>query len=248
MKLRNWRNKRNLLKNNVRKSLIFLIKRIMLLMAWKRNLMAKENKNLILRKKIIRSGKNGKMPRKRDSTKLSKKSTKFKPRTTNFGTNSTSPNKLTGNKSTTLIGSNGKWKSKAEKWINSREKRETSNTKKKIKKEKNKKSFKNTSEKSNSVTIWSPIFIVWRKTSTNPIRIIRIWLNKLLMSGLNWPLILNGKRRRDCNSWNLRNPRKMRKLLRKVVKRIKIKIPSKRRNTFSTFHTTYKTNSNFWKS
>ena len=43
------------------------------LMASKKILMAKEKKNLTLKKKTIKNGKNGKMPRRRDSIKLNKK-------------------------------------------------------------------------------------------------------------------------------------------------------------------------------
>lgn len=66
-----------------------------------------------------------------------------------FGKILTNKNKHIGNKNITLIGSNGKWKSRAEKSTKSKEKRKDYNMKRKRRNMNNKKNFKNTLEKSN---------------------------------------------------------------------------------------------------
>ncbi len=107
------------------------------------------NKN----KKTINNGKNGKKIKKRNQIKFNKELKKSMLKTINYGKILILQNKPIGNKKITLIGYNGQLKSKPEKLTIYKKKKEINNINKKIKKEKNKKTCKNISDKFNSVII-----------------------------------------------------------------------------------------------
>ena len=149
-KSKELKKKKSHLKSNTPKSRKLLTRKMLPLMAWKKTLIPIKKNTWKKRKSTTRNGNNGRKPRRKDSMKPNKKSRNSINKLTNSGKTSVKTKKLTGNKSTTLIGSNGKWRSKAEKSTKFKEKREDLNTNKKIKNTKSKKNFKSTSEKSNS--------------------------------------------------------------------------------------------------
>lgn len=246
MKLKESNKKKSHLKSNIPKSSKLLIRKMLLLMAWKKTLTLIKKSTWKKRKNITRNGNNGRKPRRKDLMKHNKKSRNSINRLINSGMTSAKTKKLTGNKNTMLIGSNGKWRSKVEKLTTSKEKREDFNMNKKIKNMKNKKSFRSTSVKSNCAINWYSTLTTSRSISTEGKK-IRTKRKRPLMSLLNWLLTLNGKRKK-LKFWFQRNLKLMRtrdqlKRVKRTKKNNKKKIKSKN----SIFHTQFRTNSNHWK-
>lgn len=239
--------KKNHYKNNTTKSRLNLTRKMLTSMVWKKILTATKKISFNKRKEIRKNGKNGRKPRRKESKLLKKKSRVLELKMIKFGKILTSKNKLIGNKSITLIGLNGKWKSRAEKSTKLKEKKRDNNMKRNKRNMNNKKSSKNTLEKSNYATFWSHILTQLRKIGTEPIKSIKTKRNKLSMLELKSLLILNGKIKR-LRSFNLKNLKLKKKPQEKVARKIKTEIKIKKKNKkFSIFLTVYKINSNHWK-
>ncbi len=213
-------------------------------MAWKRTLILIRRNTWKKRKRKTKNGSNGNKTKRKDSMKHNKKLRKSTSKLTNFGKNSLKPKKLIGNKNTTLIGSNGKWKSKAEKSTISKEKREELSTNKKTRNMKSKKNFKSTSVKFNSVINWSSTLTASKLISTEPKK-TEMKRKKPLMSLQNLLLIHNGKRKR-LKSWFQRSRKLMKIKAQKKAKKAKSNKKRRKNPKPSTFHTPSKTNLNLW--
>lgn len=102
-------------------------------------------------KRIPNNGKNGNKLKRRDWMTSNKKLKSLMNKMISFGTILINKNKPIGNKSTMLIGSNGKWKLKIEKLTKYKDKRRDKCMKKNKKNFKSNKNFKNILEKFNFV-------------------------------------------------------------------------------------------------
>ena len=215
-------------------------------MAWKRILILTRNNFSMRNKRTHQNGKSGKNSKRKDSMTLKKKSKSLTNRTTNFGMISTKPKRLIGNKSTTLTGSNGRWKSRPEKSTKSKDKKKDKCTRKKINNTKNNKNSKSISGKSNYATSSFSILTTSETTGTEQIKPVKTLQNKLSMSALRLLQIRLGRRRKS--SWlNQRNLRLKKRPQRRVkTKRTKLNRKQKSKKC-STFHMQFKTNSKRWK-
>ena len=177
--------KKSHLKSNTPKSRKLLTRKMLPLMAWKKTLIPIKKNTWKKKKSTTRNGNNGRRPRRKDLMKPNKKSRNSINKLTNSGKTSVKTKKLTGNKSTTLIGSNGKWRSKAEKSTKLKEKNADLNMNKKIRNMKSNKNFKNTLAKLNFATNWSSISTTSRLTLIRLTKLISEIKKRLSMSLLN---------------------------------------------------------------
>jgi len=134
---------------------------------WSRNSTKITSKEQLKDKSKMLNGKNGKKTKRGDLIKLKKKLKKLIKKMTNNGKSSIKRKKSIGNKRTTLIGLNGKWRLKPERWMTKKEKGKDSCTKKRKRKEKKKNNFKSISDKSNSATTLLLIWRTFNKTKTS---------------------------------------------------------------------------------
>lgn len=239
--------KKNHWKNSTLKLKTFWIKKILLLMVWKKISILTRRNSLRKNKKITRSGILGKMVRKKDLMTLSKRSKRQIKKMTDFGMNLINKKRLIGNKNTMLIGSNGKWKSRAEKSMKLKERRRDKSTKREIRNSNSKKNFKNTLDKLSSAINLFNTWTISKTTGTELTRPRKTKRKKLWMLVQNLQQILNGKRKKFRCSFLKRLKPKI-KLQPRKERRTKTKLKTRKNNKrYSTFLTMFKINLKPWR-